>query len=382
MAVKTQSKTDMNELAEGVQALSTQDSIEFEITLCSWNIFGENTRGITEHREKVVTETLKKRIVSGAVTLSTSNIMCLQEVPVKTFNSIQKYVPTLSRYDYKMSSSTSSRFSMVLYSLEKFTVNSTYLNEAFAYMETKKKMYDFIAQNDLRKTEAIKGVLQWKEESELEIFHEVLRECRQAKSILGFNDLLDRYKAPKESGTISPKVLLERRMAIVALQFKNPLSRDRKRAAASSQEPILVVISIHSYKDKDESRKLIYLLFDFLEKLDNSKVIIILAGDFNLDIHEGRLLKERSFKQKFLELFHVPKYGLRSLRTEHIDFIATGKQSSVWKFVEPVIITAHDMEVSDDIEKNLVGETQIQKHRTITNHSPLSTTLQLRRRAQ
>ena len=363
---------------EEITALIETLKIQDEITVCSWNIFGENTSGITKHREKVVTETLKTQKVSGAISLSQSDIMCLQEVPVEGFDYIQKYVPTLTSYNYKMSSSTSSRFSMVLYNLEKFTVNSAYLNEAFDYMETKKKMYDFIAQNDLWKTEAIKGVLQWKEESELEIFHEVLRECRQAKSILGFNDLLDRYKAPNEPGTKSPKVLLERRMAIVALQFKNPLSQDRRRTAASSQEPILVVISIHSYKDKDESRKLIYLLFDFLNKLDNSKVIIILAGDFNLDIYKEQLPEEKLFKEKFLDLYHVPKYGLRSLRKERIDFIAAGKQSSVWEFVEPVI-TAHDLVVPHEIEKNIVGHTQVQKHRTITNHSPLSTTLQLKR---
>lgn len=367
----------VEEVTEKFKSSKIQDDIKSEITVCSWNILGDSPSGITKRREKVVTETLKERKVSGNISLSHCDIICLQEVPVKTYDAIKKYVPTIRNYDYVITELT--RYNIVLYNVSKFKVNYTCLGEAFASMETKKKMYDFIAHNDSRITKAINEDLEWGEKSERAIFKEVLRECRRAKTISGFHNLLDCYKAPKETVTRSPKELLQRRMAIVALQLRNPLSMDG-RAAASSQEPILIVVSIHSHKNDDDSRRLLYLLFNFLEKID-SKYQVIIAGDFNLDI--------RKEKRTFLDPYYISSYDLRSLRKEPdkrgvklkcIDFIVVSKQSSDWEFVMPVITTAHDMEVSPEIYTELLGATPVQKRRTITNHSPLSATLQLKQR--
>ena len=383
------------------------------ITLCSWNINGENAKGMAKIRKTVVSKTLKVETTTGSekTTLSNCDLICLQEVG----KSVKKHVPTAANYGVKMS--TGDRpYNMVLHNKKKFTpVNHKCLKKAFRLMKKKRKIYDFIASEASRIKTAIKKTssssskkssssssssrkrrkrkrrilrkkLKLRKTLECKfpkyIVNEVLQECKEAKTPDGFRKLISRYKVPHQKKntikekTKSPKYLLNLRMGIAVLEF--------------SDEP-LIVISFHSYYIcSGRGAPHTYLLFDFLEKLKITGICypVIIAGDFNCDIRKEPLLKK-----KFLGSYHVSKYDLTSLRTEPdkrgvklnpecIDFIVVSKKS---KFRKPVI-TAHDMEVShenmDDlkaIEKlklKFKGATRVQKIRAITNHSPLSTTLQ------
>ena len=114
---------------------------------------------------------------------------------------------------------------------------------------------------------------------------EVLKECAHCSCVAKFNELLSRYKAPTEAETKSPKTLLERRVAMTLLR-KKPISP----ASTSSNNVLILVISIHSYggtkSGKKSQEQFNCLFFDFLEKLSvlSINIPVLIAGDFNQDI--------------------------------------------------------------------------------------------------
>ena len=311
-----------DDITKGVHSLSMQDTPE--ITLCSWNIFGSTKAGMAGARKKVVSATLGTQKVSGSKTTSLAqcDLICLQEFPSDL---IKDHVPTYHENHYGLIQSNEPKpWNMILYSREKFTLlNSTCLDGAFDLMDIKKNIYDYIKiGGDDRIQKAIKGNLHYDPNPGLQ--SEVLEECKQAKDLVGFDALLRRYKGTQDIDTQSPKSLLERRMAIAVLRFRNE----------APSEP-LIVISFHSYgksSGEDAPRRLTYLLLDFLEKVKMTGIYypVIIAGDFNCNI------KREPSLEKLLSNYDTPKYQLTSLRDKLIDFIIASKHDKPTQEITPV----------------------------------------------
>lgn len=366
--VKTQSVKDsrrLDDVTQKLEAVRIQDSIVSEITLCNWNIKG------TSDTDLGIRKGVIRNTFSETAELVHSDIICLQEVDGYRDKYIPDFVPVYDAENYgKALSIESSPYNMVLYKKEKFNqVNvDLALNKAFDLMDKKKEIYDYIqVGGDLRKTKAMKGELPYRESFNKTIFDEVLEECKQAKC---FNDLLNRYKANvDELETKSPKQLLKTRMGITVLHQKK------------LSQSYIIVISFHSYnasgrRGADAPQRLTYLLLDFLEKLKMTGTYypVIVAGDFNCDI----LIKPSAF----LGSYYAPSYELRPLRArgKRIDFIVVSKPGRFPLNFRVPVISAHDMVLTTEFKATLEGLSEndkLKKERSITNHSPLSTTLQL-----
>ena len=202
----------------------------------------------------------------------------------------------------------------------------------------------------------------------------MLKECAQCSRVAEFDELLSRYKAPKEAETKSPKTLLERRVAMTLLR-KKPISP----ASTTSHNVLILVISIHSYggtkSGKKSQERFNCLFFDFLEKLSvlNINIPVLIAGDFNQDICRTTSLTQFLSPSRYV----IHQYSLAALRCSlpRIDFI-------LLRHAEPPQfnlseVKAIDFTVPSEVEEDLKGHEKMDKYRSITNHSPLTSTLEL-----
>ena len=186
--------------------------------------------------------------------------------------------------------------------------------------------------------------------------------------------ILSRYKAPKETETKSPQTLLERRVAMTLLR-KKPISP----ASTTSRDILLLAISIHSYggtkSGKTSQERFNCLFFDFLEKLSvlNINIPVLIAGDFNQDISCTPPLTQ------FLSpgRYDIHQYSRAKLRCSlpRIDFILLRHANPPQFHLSEV--KAIDFSVPSEFEKDLKGDDTMVKYRSITNHSPLTSTLEL-----
>jgi hypothetical protein len=255
----------------------------------------------------------------------------------------------------------------VYFNKEKFSqVADWCLTRAYTLIDIKKRCYDYIQQGgDVTKIMAIKGQLnyhcQWVQNAsadETSIFQEVLHECREAGTLLGFDMKISKFRAPGEMETKDPSFLLKSRMAMCVLKIKSlPEKRNN----------IIVAASVHNYSRRSGGRSpenYASLLFDFLSKLPRDFTVII-AGDFNFDIRRLALPKS----------YHYPSYILRPLRWGKgiIDFVVVSKTEPYAKLQVSVSeVQAHDLQVAWEVDYEIKGD-----HSKITNHSPVSAVIKL-----
>lgn len=382
-----------DEITEGLQKLKVEDKPKVIITVACWNIMGEAR---SDQRKKVVSCNFKDHKLGLQ-----ADIICLQEVPVQcSGRTFPKYVPVnFADYGYEECEEPgSAKYNVVLHKKEKFETLGieSGLKNAFLLMEVKRKTYEAINRGgDEIKTKAIKKKLNddWKKRmvAELKVgeledicthhptavnqcINEVLKECAQCSRVAEFDELLSRYKAPKEAETKSPKTLLERRVAMTLLR-KKPISP----ASTTSHNVLILVISIHSYggtkSGKKSQERFNCLFFDFLEKLSvlNINIPVLIAGDFNQDICRTTSLTQFLSPSRYV----IHQYSLAALRCSlpRIDFI-------LLRHAEPPQfnlseVKAIDFTVPSEVEKDLKGHEKMDKYRSITNHSPLTSTLEL-----
>lgn len=356
-----------DEVRSKLATLKVNDATESDITICCWNIMGEAK---VEYRKMVTTKTFQRQFTTstGKTSLGQADIICIQEMgfdPASRRVSLD-YLPFIDEYKVVSKPEPSGTpHNAIFYKREKLTrkyQNDPIIERAFDLMEIKRKAYDKISRGgELEKKKAKKGELHpWgKEDDEKKMQLEVLEECKN-----GFD--MDRYKAPDGTVTISPKDLLSRRMAICCLKVK-------------SIDYSLVVISVHNYSKRsgvNAPKHFATLLFDFVKKLEVP--VVVIAGDFNLDIKTERSLA------KYLANYNIKDYEKKSLRIglPRIDYIAFKFNAS--KNASSSETTAHDLQVPGDIEEAVgkPNETKADKHRKITNHNPLSATLHVHKRSQ
>ena len=358
------SDDDDDDVKSRPKKASAPDTID--ITLCCWNIKGDAK---VKYRKPVTTKTFNDVDVPGApkpTKLCQCDIICLQEttrcttkdllqspnVPNKARKTLKSHIPIdLDKYGV-IASREASVDNVIFYNKKRFTLMDKKIDKKF------KKAF-----------EKIKIDRKWD------------------------------FKWTTE-------ILLER-IAIAFLQH---------------HDCYLIVISIHNFsKKKGAQQVLAFTLFTFLEmlKVTGTDYPVIIAGDFNCDIKKVKLLDE------YLIDYYVDEYALRPLRTtvqkkhKRIDFIVVSDESSDWDIEEPKV-TAHDLKVpltEAELEAcqkkrsrsippsgkttSPSGKTSSRKsrsssmsparssrkgtpstkealHRTIINHSPLSTTLHLK----
>ena len=383
-----------DEIVEGLQKLKVKDKPKDIITVACWNVMGKAS---ADHRKKVVSYNFKDHKLGLQ-----ADIISLQEVPVqypgRTFT---KYVP-VNFADYRYMKCVKNL--VLLNTMWSYTKKDKFepldtnrgLKNAFLLMEVKRKTYEAINRGgDEIKKKAIKEKLNddWKKRmlAELKVgdlkdicthhptavnqcINEVLKECAQCSRVAEFDELLSCYKAPKEAETKSPKTLLERRVAMTLLR-KKPISP----ASTTSNNVLILVISIHSYggtkSGKKSQERFNCLFFDFLEKLSvlNINIPVLIAGDFNQDICRTTSLTQFLSPSRYV----IHEYSLAKLRRSLpcIDFI-------LLRHAEPPQfnlseVKAIDFTVPSEVEKDLKGHEKMDKYRSITNHSPLTSTLEL-----
>ena len=140
----------------------------------------------------------------------------------------------------------------------------------------------------------------------------------------------------------------------------------------------IVPVSICNYCDGEIEAPINFagLLFDFISKLQYVDLLqenhhtVIIAGDFNFDIttHPDPFLWQHT------RSFVIPHYDVKPLREgkNKIDFFVISKQlESKVKEVQ-----AHDLQIPM-VVKQSIGE-EIKDQRTITNHNPLSATIEVK----
>ena len=382
-----------DEIIEVLQKLKVEDKCKDIITVACWNIMG---KARADQRKKVVSHNFMNHKLGLQ-----ADIICLQEVPVQcSGRTFTKYVPVnFPDYGYEECEEPgSAKYNVVLHKKEKFETLDTEsrLKNAFLLIEVKRKTYEAINRGgDEIKTKAINEKLNddWKKRmlAELKVgdlkdictkqeiavkqcIDEVLKECARCSHVAEFDELLSRYKAPKEAETKSPKTLLERRVAMTLLR-KKPISC----APTTSHNILLLVISIHSYggtkSGKKSQERFNCLFFDFLEKLSmlNINIPVLIAGDFNQDICSTPSLAQFLSTSRYV----IHQYSLAKLRCSlpRIDFI-------LLRHAEPPQfnlseVKAIDFTVPPEVEKDLKGHEKMDKYRSITNHSPLTSTLEL-----
>ena len=192
------------------------------------------------------------------------------------------------------------KYNAVYYNKEKFNqVNIWCLEPAYVLMTFKRQCCDYIEQGkDARIAKAIREELEeWGDsDNEKKMCREVLRECQEIHSIQKFKTKYCPVSSPYRSGNQShdPFDLLNRRMAICVLKIK------------SLPEQYIIAISVHNYSarsGKPAPENYASLLFDFISKLQYTcfKFIVIIAGDFNLDIRRNQSLVRYLH---YLWLFH------------------------------------------------------------------------------
>ena len=348
----------------------SEDDSETQITICTWNINGSANARL---RKKVTTATFNHQYEDGT-RLGQSDIICVQEMTTKPERSTthperfttQEYLPFARDGKYCVVQSKEpdgNIYNAVYFNKEKFSrVNDDYLTPAYDLMNIKKRCYDYIERGgDEAKKKATKGELDYPQNAdEWAIFEEVLRECRKAPG--GFDEMILKFRAPRETETKHPFDLLKRRMAICVLKLKS-----------LPEHNIIVAASVHNYNSRSSGEgspeNYASLLFDFLSKLPRN-VIVIIAGDFNFNIHA---CEDQSLTQYFPS-YHIPRYKLRPLRQglPTIDFImVTESEADAEIQVSVIEVQAHDLQVTREVDK------EIKKNCEITNHSPVSAVIEL-----
>ena len=192
---------------------------------------------------------------------------------------------------------------------------------------------------------------------------------------------MQRYMAPNESITKDPKDLLNRRIAVGVLKV------------TSMHDFYVIVVSVHNYSGhrsgRDAPVNYACLLFEFLSKLSHILLerglhfTVVIAGDFNLDITKDQSLSKYLAQGSY----DVPEYCLRPLRQDLkcIDFIVVSKQPLFPKYYTQVKdVQAHDLQnrIGPGLEITpLAMSATIEEQRKITNHSPLSATIEVKKYA-
>ncbi len=341
---------------------------ETEFTVACWNIDGAGPAG----PRKAVTHAITRQHLQH-------DIVCLQEVPVTsgkgTFTEYLKYEDrnTYGAVECK-EYGRSSKYNMVLYKKEKLKIlwEKPCLNKGFALMEVIQKVYSILRGRRgqtykctsstcsecgvgspdnciLKELKAGRATPQFCGIAITAIDDSQLKKCiSQAKSEFeraGAAETEGRYIPPKSLESVTPKVALQRRVAMTLLKPVGTHTYSR-----------ILVISIHSYKRKPHNERLNYLLFEFLEMLavSGQHYPVLVAGDFNQDIREAPSL--RPFAQHYIS----PRYDLTPLRRglRHIDFILL--YQTYWVTFDLTNLQAlHFPEI----------------HTAITNHSPLVATM-------
>ena len=359
----------IEEVTKTLQTATVKDDSETQITVCSWNILGT---GKVSDRKKVTTETFEYRFRDDGTSLGQSDIICVQELMfAPSGQKAESYLPFAAEYGVEESqepAGSNKHNAAMFYNKDKLQeVSESHLDKAYRLMNFKKECYDHIKMGgDMKINDAIKEKLvAWGDSDEEKMMcKEVLRECKEAGSPRGFAENIQRYMAPNETETKHPKDLLNRRMAVGVLKVK------------SIRDYYIIAISVHNYSGRSGTKaaaNFACLLFDFLAKLQHISLhhTIVVAGDFNLDIVAcGELMK-------YLGSYNVPTYSLTSLRKTTIDFIVVSKpplNSKIDTHVKD--IRAHDLQIPNEVEENIGAGIENQKK--ITNHSPLSATIEVK----
>ena len=367
-------------LAAHVQALDIRDTSETQIHTCTWNIDGKAKAAL---RKEVTTSTLNERYYQdGRTSLNQSDIICVQEMTVKaTTDKAAEYLPFARDYGVVQSKEPTGKYNAVYYNKEKFNqVDIRCLKPAYALMEFKSQCCDYIERGkDARIKKAIRGELEeWGDSDDKKnTCQEVLRECRKLCTIQEFKTKISsKYRAPGEVETNckDPFDLLNRRMAICVLNIK------------SLPEQHIIAISVHNYSarsGKPAAENYVSLLFDFISKLwyTSFKFIVIIAGDFNLDIRHNE-----SLVRYLCASYRICDYTLRSLRSDSgkmIDFIVVAKprHNLMLEFTVKEA-QAHDLIISREVNEELIrlSRSRQLEHMDsyITNHNPVSAVIELK----
>lgn len=366
-------------LAAQVQALHIRDTSEIQIHTCTWNIDGKAKAAL---RKEVTTSTLNKRYYQDGITsLNQSDIVCVQEMTVNpTTYKATEYLPFARDYGVVQSKEPTGKYNAVYYNKEKFDeCDISSLEPAYEVMRFKRRCCDYIEQGkDAKIEKAIRGELEeWGGSDDgKKICREVLCECQEIHDIQEFKTkMLSKYQAPKEVVTKEPFDLLKHRMAICVLNIK------------SLPEQYIIAISVHNYSvqsGKPAAENYASLLFDFISKLQYTrlKFIVIIAGDFNLDIRCNQsLVRYLGETHQICDYTMTPLRSTRNLKK--IDFIVVVKPTYNAKLdnivKEP---QAHDLVVSEKVDEELRHSRDSRGrrlgHSDITNHSPVSAVIELK----
>ena len=381
MAMVSNAPVNSEPLTDRFGHLTTRDDFETVITVCTWNIMGTASAA---NRKKVTTATFLNQYCNpfraNGTSLGQSDIICIQEMKFNPQNvqrvTATEYLPFMKGpflYGVVQSQEPGSNtHNGVFYNKDKFSeANVECLQKAYTLMEYKRECYDSIKRRgDVEIDKAVKGISkltdpEWGDSvNKRAMCQEVFQECKAAGSPQGFYEIFDRYCAPRERETRSPKELLERRMAVCVLKAK--FMRDY----------YIVVLSVHNYNTntaKSAPINFAMLLFDFLSKLPRLSYTVILAGDFNFDITDKC---QASSLEWHLGGYIIPDYAMKPLRNRlnKIDFIVVRKTCDDKVDVQ-VDVQAHDLQIPVDVWQNVGGE--IKK---ITNHNPLSATIKVKKK--
>ena len=377
MAMAAAPDPEVEEITVGLHE-ATIDDVETQITVCTWNIMGKAN---AEPRKMVTTATFQYQY-GDTNSLAQSDIICVQEMKAgPSGRQATSYLPFAGSKHYGVVDSkepNANTYNAVYYNKEKFSEAAVeHLKQAYNLLDFKKACYDRIQQGgDIERRKAIKGDLsEWGDsDDEKRMCREVLRECKEARTLLGFHENRSKYMAPGEEITRASSDLLKRRLAICVLKIK------------SLPEQYIVAISLHNYsKGKSGLVKapisFASLFFDFLSKLQYIRLnhIVIVAGDFNFDIRTYTEDPWPSLGRQYLASYHIPDYDLTILRSglRKIDFIMVTKPRGDAKIeISMKEVQAHSLQVSREAEEKLKekGHREV----NVTNHSPVSAFIDLK----
>ena len=339
----------VSNLADALSGLSIQDHTF--ISICCWNIMGSSAAGMAGYRKAVTTCTFSTTILGQA------DIICLQELTFHPTGRVAKeYFPFLYNDGYtcwfSCETEGQNKYNAIYFKNEKFFFgipSQPVIGQAFALMDMKWKVYQTISHggDEMKKQVEDGRATPWgSNNTEIRMCSEVFQECKK----LGCNAAIQRYIAPGEMVTKSPRRLLSRRMAICYLQHRCiPNCR-------------FVVVSLHNYSGRmgrGAPGNFVDLLLDFINKIGAP---VLIAGDFNLDITSLLLPSYYSF------IPYQPRPLRQGLCPSCIDFVIIKHYPTQWTF-SLTNTEAHDLQVPIEVREKIADE------KYITNHNPLSATL-------
>lgn len=395
------------------------DVVRKEFSVFCWNIDGNDSK-VTATLRKPVTLATFKDVVGDDRSM---DVICLQELKFKGKNTYTRYfeIP-LDEYGYEFTEESRGHYDSILFKEDKFEQlelkDCSTFKEAFQLMDLKKKFYEEISKKfyqKIPKNEAAEMSVSEKDyilkkmkfdkkstTTQKSLCDEIQSECNSVKDFASIkSEILPRYQTIKKKKVEKKKVekgkvdkvdesledFVKRRAAMVLVKLK-------------SQKLDILVISVHSPKqapkDEEESvgsresvaTRFAYLLFDFLDKFglianeNGSNMCVVIAGDFNTDIK-----KTKCYEQFVQNKYDCPEYALQEVRKsckndgasvlQKIDFMlfrnfSPDHTADLKDVASPPTITP------DSVRQKLrQDKTPIEQERSVSNHPPLTGTVQV-----